>query len=604
MMIVVLIATVSVLGFYFYQKNAMIAETQENMGKRLEDINTYMQADNEKIKELKAELNAQFIIKANSVSFAIEQNPSLITNKEKLSQLAKLIDVEEIHITDEKGVLLWGTVPDFYGFDFSTSEQTKPFLLGLKDSNFQMAQEPQRRGADNVLFQYITVARKDKAGLVQVGVEPKRLSQALEKSEVKNISKLYQFGTTGKIIVVDKVTDLVVSHPEEKTLGQKSETLAFAKSIKSTNGLIEFSDAGKINIGSYKTFGDYVVVAAIERDEVTKQIEGMVGLVIFAALAIVLICMVVLYLLIKNYITAPISKLVIGSKLIAEGNLNVAFDIRSKDEIGALAEAFSEMANKVNEILHEIDASAGYVASGADHLASSSQVLSEGATHQALAVESIMSSIQGLASQARVSLTHSQSAKTLADQVDETANIANQKMDTMLVSMTEINDSSQNISRIIKVIDGIAFQTNILALNAAVEAARAGQQGKGFTVVAEEVRNLAARSAQAAKETADLIEGSVQKVAIGTQLAKDTSESLKAIADVANKMVTVVSEITTATQAQATDLISVESAIESVSDVVQNNTATAEESAAESQELSSQAELLKELVATFKLKSL
>jgi methyl-accepting chemotaxis protein len=285
---------------------------------------------------------------------------------------------------------------------------------------------------------------------------------------------------------------------------------------------------------------------------------------------------------------------------IARGNLSVEVSLASDND--QLGKALQGMTANLNEVLGEVSASGEHIASCAVQVSDSSHSLSQSATEAAASMEEITASMTEMASQTRLNAENAEQANELSGEARNGATQGAELMEKMLAAMWDINTSSEDISKIIKVIDEIAFQTNLLALNAAVEAARAGQHGKGFAVVAEEVRTLAARSARAAKETAELIENSVAKTRNGTELADKTAASLQSIVDGATKVSDLVAEISVASNEQAQGFNQVNMGLGQIDGVTQQNTANAEESAAAAQELTGQAEGLRQLLARFTLR--
>ncbi|NLV87432.1 MAG: HAMP domain-containing protein [Clostridiales bacterium] len=349
-------------------------------------------------------------------------------------------------------------------------------------------------------------------------------------------------------------------------------------------------------------------------------------------------------------LTGPIKQVKDGISQISKGSLDVKIDYKSKDELGSLAEKMElttqyistivddigyilgEMADgnfdtnskapdvyvedyapilvaiknintKLSEAMNQINQASDQVSSGSDQISSSAQALAHSTTEQASSVQELAATISEISEHIKNNADNALEASHKSRQAGSEVTVSNEKMQELIGAMGEISTSSQEIGKVIKTIEDIAFQTNILALNAAVEAARAGAAGKGFAVVADEVRNLASKSAEAANGTTLLIESSVGAVERGTRLVDETAKSLLSVVTSTQEVEMLVDKISTASSEQADSVARVTDGIEQISTVVQTNSATAEQSAAASEELSGQASMLKELVSKFKLKT-
>ena len=399
-------------------------------------------------------------------------------------------------------------------------------------------------------------------------------------------------------------------------------------------------------------FNDIITYNTQGSDHATEESSSLYRTATYLMTAVIIAILLVGFVfsfVIVRLIKIPISEIEYAATKMAEGDLDVKISYTAKDELGILAAqvrrlihklqviiddenkflakmaegdftvdsiceeeytggfhpllvSFRGIAEKLNSTMLQISQSSSQVASEAEQVSNGAQALAQGSTEQASSVQELAATINDISNKVNQNADNARQANTTAGSVSTKMNVSNEKMQQMMQAMGDISSCSNEIGKIIKTIEDIAFQTNILALNAAVEAARAGNAGKGFAVVADEVRSLASKSAEASKNTSVLIENSLKAVKNGTQIADETAQSLLQAVNDVNEMTDLIGQISEASSNQAYSISQIITGIDQISSVVQTNSATSEESAASSEEMSNQAQLMKGLVAKFKLK--
>ncbi|MEG2143896.1 MAG: methyl-accepting chemotaxis protein [Oscillospiraceae bacterium] len=389
---------------------------------------------------------------------------------------------------------------------------------------------------------------------------------------------------------------------------------------------------------------DQMQQAALKK---SQNDTNLVTIIVMLVLAASVIFSIAIALYVTKSIVRPVMEVEFAAQQLSKGLLDTKISYTAKDEVGSMAESmrsslktlgvyihdidnalstmamgdfnigttepfvgefenieasFMSFSEKMSDTLAKIDDVSVEVANSSEIVSTGAQALSQGATEQASSVEELSATIAEMTSQITTNAKTAKNANDISAAAGTGVVKSNEKMTEMIKAMNEISQMSGEISKIIKTIDDIAFQTNILALNAAVEAARAGAAGKGFAVVADEVRNLAGKSAEAAKNTTTLIAGTVSAISNGTKIADETARSLVEIMGDAKRATDMMLIVAKASDAQANGAIQISQGVDAISSVVQTNAATAQESAASSEELSGEAEMLKQLVSQFKLR--
>jgi methyl-accepting chemotaxis protein len=601
--------------FLFTINKGHLRETAQNQMTLIQERITLNQ---QQINDLTQTYNETSIAKARAFAEIVAQNPDLIESTSEMERIAKLLMVDEVHVTDASGVLWWGNIPSYYGYDFATSEQTKPFMAILDDHTLEMAQEAQPNGATGKLFQYTSIARADEKGIIQVGMSPSALEEFLANAAIPNVVKDYTIDAAGFVFAVESATGTVLAWPDENMIGK---TIAEVGIPSGTIGSGE--DEGTLSFNGKEYFylsyqaDDITIGFTIPNEKLySSQLQAVVSFALLNILIFVLLMIAISRLLQVHVITGI--KYVTGKiRAVANGNLDVHLDLTTNKEFASLSEDINRMVLEIKqnldnvrdkakenanmlkqqqEMFGDVKKVSAMIQEYSSSIRSISVDLENGSETQNTSIGQLLTNMENLNTKTVDSTSISGEVSKQTHLSLDSISKMTEELQGMLDSVEAMGHAVGKIEGIIKNINSIASETNMLSLNASIEAARAGESGRGFSVVADQVGKLAGESNKAANETTSLIGELLQTVRASEKMAEKTRAEFQIVSDTVRKNGELISALAQISEEQARMIKSARQGVEEISNVAKSNYRISEDSMKTSDLLTNQANHLSGLV--------
>jgi len=618
--------TTGTLGIYsyFYSRNVVFGMVEAQMNSELSTVTNMIHSSMETMEVTREEIDRKNLALARSVAEIVARDPGVLETA-RMQELAARLQVDELHVTDEKGVLIYGNIPDFFGFDFATDQQTKPFLKMLEDPTYELAQETQERGSTGELFQYLGVARRDAPGIVQVGVRPEAIEQLIRIMDIQNTIDQVQVGENGYAFVLGPDGEFL-AHKDTAKVGENFSALYGDLSLmEAGQGHFEYDYEGTRFYANYLKDGEQTVVTAIPDREFTAHVAALRNNTILIGLAVLILSAALVIVLIRQLIIRPIRRLEGEVEKVGSGDLNVSLQARGRDEISNLTRHFGQTVEKIRGIIgdtreqsenllgssrdlsvniHETAQSLTEVARAIEELANGAENQSREAGAGTEQLHRLQNRIRQLTGAAETMSGHAGetsriNARSLEkmEELKDSFRVSNETTVSMAESIGNLSRQSESIDQIISTISSIAAQTNLLALNAAIEAARAGEAGRGFSVVAEEVRKLAEETASSTADIGTIISAIQEEIGNANHSMEAARNAVSQADSTSREVVDAFSETTGSLEAILEQISQVRLAVDEVDrfsgDVtasMESIAAVTEQSSASTQEASASVE--------------
>lgn len=579
----------------------------------LESVKTKLADNDESIASLTKTVGEDNLAKTRAFADLLATDASILENADRMKEIEERLMVNELHVIDEEGIITHSTIEAYVGFDMKSGAQSAAFMAIVDNPSMEIVQEPEMNAAEGIVMQYIGVGRKDAPGLVQVGIRPEVLENMLAGTQINAVLKDITFGKKGYIYAVDSSTGEILAHPDEKLVGASAEEAGIPKKagkgttkINGTNGKYVSQEYEGMLIGTFMPLKEYY--------------SDSLNQIIVMALSICLIFILLLYFInrmLDKKIVNGIQNITSSVKKISEGDFGIIIDEQSTPEFTMLSNSVNKMVESICSGLKENESlmlqqkedmennlnlieNIKMVCSNLDGVSqetlSTADDIHNGTSEQEQAVKDLEQVMDSLVQELNMSAGVSQNAADAALSAAQTIRTTGMQMQTLEEAIDKISAMSAQIEEIIGEINSIAHQTNMLSLNASIEAARVGENGKGFAVVATQVGDLAARSAQAAKQTSELITNSINAVEEGRVITKKTAEEFSAVVrqiEEASRSVNEITEMVTQnvnTVTQAVDGLNV------IASVVEKNMQISQNSKEASMNMADEAGKLLQLV--------